>query len=237
MSSSRCNAALTHLRAVADGISVAGDYVDKTQIKSELLPRLSSLLVVSGLAASSPFALALLQFCGVVRVEEHDADPSIFQVDHIRPVIHWDLLGELFTDPLGLVQGRYGWGTADFDADSLVANLSGLVELVGTPVRVRQLPRKVEEQLAGVPVPEADAKPATQLVASLLRGDEASGLDVGISLYPLRPSVAGATDGGLGVSPYVHGATELRFPLAEQVAVEFQTALAARLRDRGSAPP
>lgn len=218
--------ALVHLRAVADGISVAGDYVDKTQIKSELLPRLSSLLIVSGLASSSPFALLLLQFCGVVTVEEGDADPDIFQVEHIRPVIHWERLERLFTDPLELIRETYGWGTADFDADRLVANLSGLVELVGTPVRVRMLPRKVEEQLAGVPVPEADTKPATQLIASLLRGDEASGLDVGISLYPLRPSVAGATDGGLGVSPYVHGATELRFPLAEQVAVEFQTALA-----------
>jgi len=217
--------ALVHLRAVADGISVAGDYVDKTQIKSELLPRLSGVLIASGLASSSPFALLLLQFCGVVTVEEHDADPAIFQVEHIRPVIHWERLERLFTDPLGLIRETYGWGTADFDADRLVANLSGLVEHVGTPVRVRRLPRKVEEQLAGVPVPEADAKPATQLIASLLRGDEASGLDVGISLYPLRPSVAGATDGGLGVSPYVHGAAELRFPLGEQVAVEFQTAL------------
>jgi hypothetical protein len=217
---------LGHLRAVADGISVAGDYVDKTQIKSELLPRLSSLLVVSGLAASSPFALMLLQFCGVVTVEEHEADPTIFQVDHIRPVIHWDLLGRLFTDPLGLVQEHYGWGTADFQADSLVANLSGLVELVGAPVRVRQLPRRVEEQLAGAPVPEADASPATQLIASFLRGDEAGGLDVGISLYPLRPTAAGGTDGGLGVSPYVHGGTDLSFALAEQVTVEFQTTLA-----------
>ena len=218
--------ALTHLRAAVAGISAAGDYVDKTQIKGELLPRLSSLLIVSSLAASAPFALVLLQFCGVVTVEEHDADPSIFQVEHARPVIHWDLLGQLFTDPLGLVESRYGWGTADFNGDSLVANLSALVELVGTPVRVRQLPRRVEEQLAGVPVPEADAKPATQLIASFLRGDEASGLDVGISLYPLRASAQGGTDGGLGVSPYVHGVSDLSFPLAEQVTVEFQTTFA-----------
>jgi hypothetical protein len=218
--------ALVHLRAVADGISVAGDYADKTHIKDELLPRLSSLAVASGLAASAPFALVLLQTCGVVVVEEHEADPSVFQVEHIRPVIHWDKLGRLFTDPLGLVQERYGWGTADFDADGLVANLSGLVELVGTPVRVRQLPRKVEEQLAGAPVPEADTKPATQLIASFLRGGEASGLDVGISLYPLRPTTAGGTDGGLGVSPYVHGSSDLSFPLAENVTVEFQTTLA-----------
>jgi Family of unknown function (DUF6603) len=218
--------ALTHLRAVADGISVAGDYVDKTHIKEELLPRLSSLVIVSGLAATAPFALLLLQFCGVVVIEEGEADPSIFQVEHMRPVIHWDKLGRLFTDPLGLVQEQYGWGTADFDADALVANLSGLVELVGTPVRVRQLPRKVEEQLAGAPVPEADAKPATQLIASFLRGDEATGLDAGISLYPLRATTPGGTDGGLGVSPYVHGSSDLSFPLAENVTVEFQTRLA-----------
>jgi uncharacterized protein DUF6603 len=218
--------ALVHLRALAAGVENVGGYVDKTHIDDELLPRLTSVLLVSGLAASAPPALMALQFFGVVTVEEHLADPSVFQVHHIRPVIHWDLVPKLFTDPVGLIQQRYGWGTADYDGDGLVANLSGFVELIGKPVRVRQLPRRVEEQLAGGPVPEADAKPATQLIASLLRGDEASGLDVGVSLYPLRPTTDGGPDGGLAASPYVHNTTDLEFLLAEHVKLEFQSTLA-----------
>ena len=56
--------ALTHLRAAVAGISAAGDYVDKTQIKSELLPRLSSLLIVvelGGVGAVRPRPPAVLR--------------------------------------------------------------------------------------------------------------------------------------------------------------------------------
>jgi hypothetical protein len=111
-----------------------------------------------------------------------------------RPVA--DILGQ--ERPLFRPRVKGAWRAPN--DHTLVFQPTGLGFPLGRRVHLR-LPRKVEEQLAGVPVPEADAKPATQLIASLLRGDEASGLDVGISLYPLRPSVAGATDGGLGVSP------------------------------------
>lgn len=221
--------ALTHVRAILSGLNASGEYVAKTHIDEELLPRLTSLLAVSGLASISPFALLLLQLCGVVTLERHGADPSIFQADHIRPVVNWDAVGRMFSDPVGQIQSTYGWGSGGpggFDANSIVANLGALIALFGVPVRQRVLPRQVEEQLAGVPVPEADDDPATQVIASLLRGPEATGLDVGISLYPLRPTAPGADDGGLGVSPYVHGTSDLRFPLSDQIAIEFQTTLA-----------
>ncbi len=221
--------ALDHVRAILSGLNASGEYVAKTHIDDEFLPRLTNLLAVSGLVSASPFALLLLQLCGVVTLERHGADPAIFQADHARPVVHWDALGRMFSDPVGQIQSSYGWGSGGaggFDANSLVANLGALIALFGVPVRQRVLPRQVEEQLAGVPVPEADEDPATQVIASLLRGAEATGLDVGISLYPLRPTAPGADDGGLGVSPFVHGTSDLRFPLSDQIELEFQTTLA-----------
>ena len=75
-------------------------------------------------------------------------------------------------------------------------------------------------------MPEADTDPAPQLIASFIRGDEASGLDAGISLFPLRASSPGATDGGLAMHPFVYGTTDLKFPLSDQVALEFESTAA-----------
>ena len=157
----------------------------------------------------------MLQFFGVIDVHHFAADPSIFQADHLRAKFDWNALGKMFTDPVGLLEARYGWGTADFAGQEFVTNLGAVLEVFGEPVRLRQLPRRVEEQLAGKPVPEADASPATQLIVSIDRsGDAQNGRDIGLSLYPLRASAAGATDAGVAIAPFVHGAAELSFPLA-----------------------
>ncbi len=215
--------ALVHLRGVAAGLSAAGDYLDKTQIKRDFLGRLNSLLIVSRISGASPFAFVLLQFFGVLALRHYDADPSIFQVDHVRATFDWDALSKLFTDPLGLLESRYGWGTATFDGPDFVVNLSALLEVIGEPVRTRKLPRRVEEQLAGKSVPEADTDPATQLIVSLVRGYEASGLDVGISLFPLRPTAPHAPDAGIAICPFVYGTADLSFPLSAELTLEFQS--------------
>jgi hypothetical protein len=218
--------AFVHLRAAVASLSATGDYIDKTQIKSELLPRLNSLLLASRLGSHSPLGLLVLQLFGVVTVTHFDADPSIYQVEHSRTNFDWDALGRLFIDPLGLIESRYGWGTPAFDGRGFVINLSALIETLGEPVRVRDLPRRIEEQLAGQFIPEAATDPAPQLIASLIRGDAASGLDVGISLFPLRPSSAGASDGGLAMHPFAYGTTDLKFPLSKQLTLEFESTAA-----------
>src|SRR5438034_218768 len=217
---------LDALRATVDGISATGDYLDKTRIKSEFLPRLNGFLTASRIGAASPDVFLLLQFFGVITVRHFSADPSIFQVDHMRVSFDWNALGKLFSDPVGLLESRYGWGTANFDGEGYVANLSALVEAFGEPVRLRQLPRRVEEQLAGRLVPEADTNPATQLIASILRGDEASGIDAGISLFPLRASTAGGSDGGIAICPFVHGVAQVSFPLTPMLKLDFDATIA-----------
>ena len=218
--------AFDDVRAVLSHLNAIPDYLAKTDIEHQLLPRLSSSLLAGRLGAASPFAALLAQFTGVLTVEMYPADPSIYQVQHVRPTVHWDALGKLFTDPAGQIAARYGWGTAHFDGDSLVTNLSSLVELIGLPARVRQLPRRVEEQLAGGPVPDADVHPARQLVASLVRGHDSTGLDVGLSLYPLRASSSGGADGGLGLSPFVFGTADVKFPLSPQLTAELDATVA-----------
>ena len=215
--------AFTHIRAVIAGMSAADDYLTQTQIKSELLPRMTDLFAASRIGAASPIGFLTLQIFGVLSIRTFPADPAKFQLEHIRPVINWDAFPKLFSDPVGLLQSRYGWGTPTFDGGSLVANMSALLEAIGEPVRKRTLPRRVEEQLSGRFIPEADTAPAVQLIASLTRGDATSGLDAGMSFFPLRPTAPGAPDGGVALNPFVHGFTNLQFPLAPQTTLEFES--------------
>ncbi len=190
------------------------------------MERLSSLMIASRVGATSPLAFVLLQFFGVITLRHFDADPSIYQVDHVRVIFDWDALTKLFTDPLGLLESRYGWGTATFDAKGFIVNLNALVEMLGEPSRVRQLPRRVEEQLSGTPMPEADTAPATQVIGNFITGDQSGGIEAGISLFPLRPTAPNGMDGGIAVCPFVYGTADLSFPLSAELTLEFQSTVA-----------
>ena len=218
--------AIVRLRGAIAGLSATGDYLDKTQIKSEFLDRLIGMFIASRIGSVSQFAFVLFQFFGVLTVRRYSADPSIYQVEHVRSTVDWHALTRMITDPIGLLESRYGWGTAAFLGNDFVSNLSALLEVMSEPVRVRQLPRRVEEQLTGQSVPEADTAPAKQLIASIFRGGEASGVDVGVSFYPLRPTTPGGLDAGIGVSPFVYGTTDLSFPLTSELALSFDATVA-----------
>ena len=214
-------AILAALRAASADLTAPGDYLAKTSMRTELLPRLIDLLLVTRLARVAPLALVALRFVGIVALERHPRNARRYQRAHVRPTVHWDRIGDLMTDPAGTLGGHYGWGTPDFDPDPLIINLAAIVESVGLPGRVRRLPRRAEELLAGRPVPEADARPALQLVVSVARSLGVGDLDVGVSLYGLRPTAAGGRDGGFGFSPYLRGTAELEHPLTETLAAVF----------------
>ena len=231
--------ALDQLAAVAEGFDATPAYLDATGIVDEFFPRLADLLVIQLVGAAAAPALPIGILLGLFELTLLPADPAIFQVEHVRQVVRWDRIPQLFSDPGGLARDVYGWGTADFDADALIGNVGVVLEFLAAESQVRALPRRAEEELSGRPIPEADTDPATQLFVSLAKGP--GQLDVGVTLYGLRPSIPGGTDGGLGVSPYAAGTTDTRFPLAERLslvleaAADIQGGLALVLR-AGAAP-
>src|SRR6266545_1016267 len=188
--------ALTNLGNLAAGFSASSDYLQATDIQNQFFPRLLDLGIIGGTTAISPAVTALAQFCGVFVFEPHDADPTTFQVAHVRHTVRWDRVGRLLTDPGGLFR-----------------------EVYGVASRTRPLPRRAEEQLVGRAMPEADAHPALQLLVSLVKGLGFDPLDVGISFYGLRPTTPGGADGGIGVSPYAHGTADARFPLSDRLGL------------------
>lgn len=213
------------LESVAAGFTATPEYLERTGITDEFLPRLLDLVVIQSLLTSSGGAVSLGQLLGVLAFEPHAEDPDIFQVEHHRHVVYWDRLPRLVSEPGDLMREVYGWGTADFDVEKLLLNVVNLLGHVGVSGSVRPLPRRVEERLSGAPVPEADTDPAVQLFVSLARGVGFDPVDVGLSLFPLRASAPGATDAGVGLSPFAHGTQELEFPLDERLALVLEASL------------
>jgi hypothetical protein len=201
------------------------EYLDATGIVDEFFPRLADVLVIQLVGSAAPAAVPAGLLLGWFELRPLPADPALFQVAHVRQIVHWNRIPKLFTDPAGLLRDVYGWGTAEADVNTLIANVALLLDHLAADTRVRPLPRRVEEQITGQPSPAADADPATQLFHSFAKGLGFDAFDVGVSAYALRPTTAGGTDAGIGISPYAIGTTETSFPISERTSLVLDTTL------------
>jgi hypothetical protein len=193
------------------------DYLDKTKIKDEFLTRLFDLYLIqsSAIASHEVFDIAIL--LGWFELKRFEADPAKFQVAHLRHIVHWDRVPKLFTDPTGLFQEVYGWGTATFRADDLVIRLGAVIQHISTQVSQRPLPALPLARLhGGTPPPHA---PQLQLFLPFIGTGPPISAEAGISVFGLPPTTAGGVDGGIGLAPFAQGAATLRFPISSMFSI------------------
>jgi hypothetical protein len=210
------------LRNVANGFAASADYLARTGIAAEFFPRLVDLVVIRTVLSIAPTGLAIGTLTGVFVLQPFEPDPANFLTRHVRHIIRWDRLALLLTDPVRLLREVFGWGSPAFAADGFTLAVGGLLELSSITPRIRALPGRVEARLAGAVVPEAAVDPRLQLFVSLLKGLGADPLNVGLSMYALRPSVLGGADGGIGFSPFVLGSTAVHFPVSDDLALDIE---------------
>ena len=208
---------LNGVDTVAHDFSAAGDYLAQTDLVAQFVPRLLDYCVVSALHTASMLPLGMFMFLGVVELHPYERDPSIYQVRHVRNVVHWDRVPQLFGDVKGLLGEVFQWGQAGSDPSVLVSALGTVISGLAATVQTRALPRRAEALLAGHDVPAADTDPMLQVLLSITRALDLSGLDVGVSLAGLRPSTAGGTDAGIAFAPYALGGTQLSIPISERM--------------------
>ncbi|MFZ1925406.1 MAG: DUF6603 domain-containing protein [Solirubrobacteraceae bacterium] len=216
---------LQGIDAVINGFNAAPDYLSKTDILAQFLTRLLDYAVVEAIDTGSGALRSAVTFLGLVELHSYPADPSVYQVEHVRRVVHWERFSQLFGDVRGMLRDVYQWGTPNADPSFLVQSLGWIIAGLTTSVSVRALPRRAEAAFVGHDVPEADTEPMTQLMLSFLRAMDDSGLDVGISVIGLRPTSAGGTDAGIALAPYVFGSAEESFPLTDTLSFSIDTSL------------
>lgn len=202
------------IRTLADELpsklAGSGDYVDRTQIHKQLPRRLFDFLLINYLAHKSPLAFAVLQLMNVIDHPHFEADPEKFQVEHVRATVNYHLFKTLVTDPAELAEEAYGWNTPQFAGMTFLRRLSQLFQTLGLRSRIQPLNSRAEEVWVGTTV---DTDPMPQLITFIHeeRGDIA-GLRLGFSIFGARPTSAGASDGGLGLSPIIRGQVEGSVP-------------------------
>lgn len=202
-------------------LSSVADFVNRSRIDQELVPRLLDYLISNYIVQRSPMMFAFLRLSSILELKYFELDPIIFQTKHTRSIIHYDRLPNLIGNPGLLFQEGYGWGTADFEVVELLNNFSLLLQMLGSSVYMRFMSRKVEEALLGRSIPEADAEPAVIAEINLLKeAGVDSGTEVSLAAYYARPPNVGGNDGGVGFMPVVRGTTDFVFPLSENLSLE-----------------
>lgn len=218
--------ALDELAGLAASFGATSDYLNATRIADEFFPRLADLLVIQLVGSAAPAAVPVGVLLGLLEFTRLPADPSIFQVEHVRQVVRWDRFAPLLSDPSDALRDVYGWGTGAFAGNDLVTNVGRVLEHLADGVSLGVLPRAVEEQLAGHPVPEADDDPAAQVFVSLVKGLGLGASDVGVTLFALRADTPGGTDGGVGLAPYAYGTAGESFALSDAVTLKLEASAA-----------
>ena len=212
------DAVVKALAALADlRVQAPQDYLDCTGIKKNFLPRLFDLYLIQAAAVASRPVFDLGVLLGWFELQRYAADPAAFQVAHLRHVVHWDRMPMLISDPTGLLREVYGWGTAAFDADTLITRLGGVLQHIAAEVSRRELPAIPLARLqGGQPPPHA---PQTQLFLPLIGSSGTLAGEAGISVFGLPPTAPAALDGGVGLAPYAEGSANLRIPLSSSLSV------------------
>ncbi|MFJ3339199.1 DUF6603 domain-containing protein [Streptomyces sp. NPDC086766] len=203
-------------------LSSAGDWVEKTGIVHELPRRLLDFAVVAGVTTASPRTASVLRLLGIFPQSHHEADHSIYQVEHFRAVVDYEQIGALLTGPGTALAAEYGWGRPEFDSSRLLENLGLLVQGFGGRGVVSELPERIDAQIGNAPT-ATDAAPTPQLLVELLHSYGWVIGEAGLSLHRLRATTTEGTDVGIELSPYIRGSAELEIPLFGPLSLVIDT--------------
>ena len=193
------------------------DYLDRTRLKDEFLTRLMDLFVIQSVAISAPEVFDVASLLGWFELERLDADPARFQVPHLHHSVRWSRIPKLFTAPTELFRETYGWGTPEFDPDTLVIRVGAVLQHIAAEVRHRKLPAiPLARMHTGS---SREHAPQLQLLLPLLGSAGPLSGETGISVFGLPPTTAGGADAGLGLAPYAEGTAAIRLPLSSIFSV------------------
>ncbi len=199
-----------------------GDYVERTQIHKELPRRLFDFLAANFLSQASPLTYASLHLLNIIDYPYYAADPTRFQVEHVRATINYYLFKVAVTQPDQLFTEAYGWHTPDFQSMTFLTRLSQLLQTLGLRNRIQPMSPQAQEAWLGRV--ESSSNPPPQLITFLHEERGAAfGVRLGLSLFGAAPTSAGASDAGLGLAPIIQGRAEgtIPFPRLEDTRIEW----------------
>jgi len=177
-------AGLQAVTAVVDAIhgletATYDDELEAADFASRFPRELLDYLVIRYLQRQHPRLAFALRATGVVEVETIPADAH--RPAHVRRGLAWPNLDGLVTDPASVLSRFYGWGTADFDATALLADLQTLLLSFDVQAHFADLPEVESIALGAPPLDDRLRRrldvPRATLHAPTREGAAASGME------------------------------------------------------------
>src|SRR5215218_1100017 len=121
-------AAIKNLVTAIEALSTKADaaYANITataaEFKADFPRQLPQYLIVEYLLNEHDRVGSLLQLAGLIRVTR--VEPTATRPEYLRREVQFDAFGQLFSNPLALLQTRYGWGTPSLNKEELFEKLT-----------------------------------------------------------------------------------------------------------------
>jgi hypothetical protein len=190
---------------LADG--GAGDLGAVVADTAELTKRLIDFLLVEQVRRTAPPVYEALRVVGIFELkaptDSGESGPN--RSDRTRRVVRFDRVPKVLTDPIGLFEEVYGWGTPTSRLDRLIDRLFYLMVSLGTPASLEYpLLEKRRSLAAPVVVDESADDVSPELRIPLLHADlDGVTAEAGFGLLAVPPPQGGSQ--GLALTPYAEG--------------------------------
>src|SRR6476661_1377416 len=199
---------------------LAGIGAAAAEFKNDFPSQVVQYLIVEYLVKQRAKTGTILQLLGIITITPTNATAT--RPAYFRREVHVDQIPNLITNPLQLLQTRYGWGTATLNKDELFQNLIAAFEAF----QITSLLQEVESSFLSTLNPGLAAGSYYKNALTLALIDEHTsnvGAGAGIKFYILPPN--GGLLPGLALIPYAHAAFQDDIALTETLSFKFESAL------------
>ncbi len=128
--------ALDALSSSASGLS-ASQRAALSSLAQQLARRLFDYTVIDYLSTKGRSVVPVLALTGLIDNDLVPADPADpHSVPYLKRTIHFERLGNMLSNPAGLFQTAFKWGTAGFDGSLIFPRIADLVDALNLPVDI-----------------------------------------------------------------------------------------------------
>ncbi len=191
-----------------------------TEFKNDFPPEIGQYLLAEYFLIQRPKVGSLLQLLGIITITLKDKTAT--RHAYYRKEIHFDKIGNIFSNPLKLLEDLYGWATPGFSREHLFMNLGDVFDGFHIPFGMKQL----ETQFLQVLNNSLPAGTFDKDAITLVLIDENS-LSIhggaGIKFYLLPQN--GSLLPGLAIIPYASADITEDINLTDNLSFKFETSL------------
>jgi hypothetical protein len=205
-------------QALTQAGGAAAEYATTTNIGTELPGRLLDYLIVGGVMSAAPMLGEALFLLGVFDTQWVAEDVASYVSAHEQVSVDYNRFGKLLTHPGATIASQYAWGTAAFDAETLLDRIGSVLQGVGARSVLTDMSAAVEQRIRNAPT-ATDTVATPQLLVQVARSAGPISVEVLASLHRRRPTAADGSDTGLELAVFARGQATTSVPLIDPMTL------------------